>query len=80
MRNFWKWYYYGCYQVPSMDKTLASNLRHVRRLWGILGRDVADRDLARAALTLSMIPYTCARDWLDLCKKRPCPANRQPKS
>lgn len=69
MRNFWKWYYYGCYQPPKPALTLASNLRHLRRLWGILAKDLADRDLARAGLTLAMIPYTCAKDWMDLCQR-----------
>lgn len=70
MRNFWKWYYYGCFQTPSLGCTVTSNGRHFRRLWGILKKDIADRDLARAALSLALFPYTFARDWIDLWRRR----------
>ena len=70
MRNFWKWYYYGCYQTPALQCTLASNLRHFRRLWGILKKDIADRDASRVGLTLALFPYTVVRDWLDLWHRR----------
>jgi len=70
MRNFWKWYYYGCFQKPSLSCTMVSNKRHVSRLWGILKKDVADRDTGRIALTLALFPYTCLRDWIDLLNRR----------
>lgn len=69
-RNFWKWYYYGCYSRPHFAGTLRSNWRHVRRLGGILRRDVRDRDAALFAVSLSMIPYTLVMDWLDLWRRR----------
>jgi glycosyltransferase involved in cell wall biosynthesis len=70
MRNFWKWYYYGCFQTPEPQCTLASNSRHFARLWGILKKDLADRDIPRAVLTLALFPYTFVRDWLDLWRRR----------
>jgi glycosyltransferase involved in cell wall biosynthesis len=70
MRNFWKWYYYGCFQKPSPGCAVASNGRHFRRLWGILKKDVAERDPARIALTLTLFPYTFARDWIDWWRRR----------
>jgi glycosyltransferase involved in cell wall biosynthesis len=70
MRNYWKWYYYGSFKTPSFRETWASNWRHIKRTWQGFGQDVARRDPALAALSLAMIPYTCARDWLDLCKRQ----------
>jgi len=70
MRNFWKWYYYGCFQTPTLGGTVVSNGRHVRRLWGILKKDVAARDAERIALSLALFPYTCARDWIDWWRRR----------
>ena len=70
MRNFWKWYYYGCYQSPSLSCTLASNGRNFRRLWGILRKDLADRDFGCLAVSLALVPYTFIRDWADWWKRR----------
>lgn len=69
-RNWWKWYYYGCYEKPTLRGTWASNGRTLRRCWGLLRRDAADKDLSRGLLTLSMLPYACTMDWLDLWRRR----------
>ncbi|MDP3427038.1 MAG: glycosyltransferase family 2 protein [Humidesulfovibrio sp.] len=69
-RNWWKWYYYGCYERPTWRKTWASNLRTLRRCGGLFTCDLADRDLSRGLLTLSMLPYAWGMDWLDLWKRR----------
>jgi len=31
---------------------------------------MAERDLLRGLLTLSMLPYTCCMDWLDWWRRR----------
>lgn len=69
-RNYWKWYYYGCYEQPSLPGAWASNTRHVRRIWGKLRKDAGERDLARGLVTVSMLPYTCAMDWIDLWRSK----------
>lgn len=69
-RNYWKWYYYGCYEEPRLGKVLPSNRRHARRILEHLKRDMAERDLLRGLLTLSMLPYTCGMDWLDWWRRR----------
>jgi hypothetical protein len=76
-RNYWKWYYYGCYEQPSLAGAVASNRRHARRIWGQLKRDAAELELARGLVTLSMLPYTCAMDWVDLWRRR-CEAATDP--
>ncbi len=70
MRNYWKWYYYGCYQPVRASRALASNGRHLRRLWTIIKKDIADRDLQRLLISLPLAPYTCAMDWIDLARRR----------
>jgi glycosyltransferase involved in cell wall biosynthesis len=75
-RNFWKWYYYGCYAQPSLGGAMASNLRHARRIWGLLRRDIRDREARRGLVTLSMLPYTCAMDWTDWWRRRGETASR----
>lgn len=74
MLNYWKWYYYGCFQEPFLAGTWASNRRNLQRLWGSIRKDIADRDLPRLAVSLALVPYTCAKDWIDLWKRRcgPC--------
>ena len=69
-RNWWKWYYYGCYEEPTWRKAWASCGRTLRRCWGLLRRDAADLDLPRGLLTLSMLPYAWAMDWLDWWRRR----------
>ncbi|BBO88324.1 hypothetical protein DSCOOX_15040 [Desulfosarcina ovata subsp. ovata] len=64
-KNFWKWYYYGCFETPHFKKTIASNIRHFRRIFGLIGNDVADRDLKLAMMSFSMLTYTFMMDWLD---------------
>jgi glycosyltransferase involved in cell wall biosynthesis len=70
MRNYWKWYYYGCFKTPRFGETLASNRRHVARTCEGFWQDIAEGDLPLAALSLAMVPYTCLRDWMDLWKRR----------
>lgn len=69
-RNFWKWYYYGCYAKPSFRGTCASNVRHAKRIFNLLKHDVRQRDVASGLVTLSMLPYTCSMDWIDLLRKK----------
>lgn len=70
MRNYWKWYYYGCFKAPSLRETWASNRRNVRRAMDGFWQDLTQGDFPMAALSLAMVPYTCLRDWLDLFKRR----------
>lgn len=70
VRNYWKWYYYGCYQPTSAGGALRSNVRNVRRLLAIIGKDISDRDFARLAISAPLIPYSCAMDWLDWWRRR----------
>jgi len=70
MLNYWKWYYYGCFQKPSLAGAWASNKRNLQRLRGVIMKDVADRDLPRLALSLALVPYTCFKDWIDLWRRR----------
>lgn len=70
MRNYWKWYYYGCFKSPSFRETWASNRRNVKRAMDCFWQDVAQGDIPMAALSLGMVPYTCLRDWLDLARRR----------
>jgi len=70
MRNYWKWYYYGCFETPTFRGAWLSNRRHVKRTMDGFWQDVARGDLPLAALSLAMVPYACARDWMDLWKRR----------
>ena len=70
LRNYWKWYYYGCYQPTSAARALASNRRNLRRLWGVIRKDLADGDLARLPISLALVPYSCAMDWIDCWRRR----------
>ncbi|GAB6038229.1 hypothetical protein JCM15519_27880 [Fundidesulfovibrio butyratiphilus] len=69
MKNFWKWYYYGCFSAPRVGRAARSNLRHAGRLWGILRRDVADRDWGCLGVTLALFPYALGMDWIDLARR-----------
>ena len=64
-KNFWKWYYYGCYETPEFRKTLSSNIRHIKRIAGLLKKDFLDRNIKNTLVTLSMMPYTITMDWID---------------
>lgn len=68
-RNFWKWYYYGCYTQPSFRGACASNVRHAKRILGLLKQDLRALDAASGFVTLSMLPYTCSMDWIDWLKR-----------
>jgi glycosyltransferase involved in cell wall biosynthesis len=69
-KNFWKWYYYGCYEQPSFKGAWASNLRHIRRIGGLFITDVKEKELLCSCMTLSMLPYTCIMDWIDWLRYR----------
>jgi len=69
-RNFWKWYYYGCYAKPCFRGACTSNVRHAKRIFGLLQQDVRNRDVPSGLVTLSMLPYTCSMDWLDWWRRR----------
>ena len=69
-KNFWKWYYYGCYEQPSFKGAWASNLRHIRRIGGLFIKDVKEKELLCSFMTLSMLPYTCIMDWIDWLQYR----------
>jgi glycosyltransferase involved in cell wall biosynthesis len=70
LRNYWKWYYYGCFKTLSMAETRASNRRHMERSMACFWRDVAAGDFPLAAVSLVSGPYAVLRDWLDLFKRR----------
>jgi glycosyltransferase involved in cell wall biosynthesis len=70
IRNYWKWYYYGCYQRTSAARAFASNLRNLRRLSAVVRKDIADGDFPRLAISTALLPYSCAMDWLDWWRRR----------
>lgn len=69
LRNYWKWYYYGCFKSPNFKDTWASNGRFVKRGMDCFWQDVAMGDFQLAAFSLASIPYALARDWADLVKR-----------
>lgn len=69
-KNFWKWYYYGCFEQPELSKVWKSNIRHLKRVGGLLKQDWKERNWERGLLTLSMAPYTVFMDWKDWWERR----------